>query len=684
MIYLVTKQTSLFENTTYTALSVQESISKMGSWAVVQVDSETTGRNPRLCDLLCIQFGNDDTDTRIVVDTTTVDVRLYKEILETRLCVLHNAKFDLQFLYNYGIIPRRVYDTMIAEQLLHLGWPNGQISYALNEVAKRRLGINIDKTVRGEIIWRGLDSRVIEYAAGDVTYLERIMWSQIEDMRKQDLVEAAKVEFGFIPAIAYLEWCGIHLDQNKWKSKMASDQIKLEESKERLNAFVESRSDLREYVEINNQGDLFTGFDTSPKCSINWNSSMQVVKLAKQLGFDTSVKDKKTGEDKNSVLEKHLKKQKGICDEFLELYFDYQEHFKTVSSFGEGHLNAINPKTDRIHTVYRQLGTASGRMSCGSQQPDTDLAKFKRLKPSECTYPNIQQLPHDEITRACFTAPEGYEWCSCDYSALESRLGADIYNEPHMIEEFLHGSGDIHSLMALTFFGDQMEEGITTKEVKKKYPKLRSAAKSPEFLIQFGGSAYGLATQLAVPEELAQKYVDSYYSKFKGIADFKRKGSEFVRKNGYVLMCAVSGHKMYWWDHNEWVERQKSFTQEFWEDYRLNHKGTGDAVARMVSEHFRAASKWDRMALNAPTQGTGCVILKKAMTDFFNWIVDNGYFSKIEIAALVHDEANIVYPSELHDVVPIKLKECMENSANLFCKKLPIPADAEVGDCWIH
>ena len=417
MICLVTAQTSLFEGANYTALSVQDSIKMMESWPLVQVDSETSGRNPRLCDILCIQFGNDEADTRIVVDTTTVDIRLYKNILENRLCILHNAKFDLQFLYNFGIIPRRLYDTMIAEQLLYLGWPVGKISYALNSVAERRLGINIDKTVRGEIIWRGLDSRVIEYAAGDVTYLERIMWSQINEMKRKDLMRAAKIEFDFIPAIAYLEWCGIHLDQKKWKNKMASDQKKLEEAKEMLNKFVESREDLREYVEINNQGDLFTGFDTSPKCNVNWNSSIQVVKLAKKLGFDTSVKDKKTGEDKNSVLEKHLKKQKGVCDEFLELYFDYQEHFKTTTSFGEGHLNAVNPKTDRIHTVYRQLGTASGRMSCGSQQPDTDLAKYKKLKPSDCTFPNIQQLPHDEVTRACFTAPEGYEWCSCDYSA---------------------------------------------------------------------------------------------------------------------------------------------------------------------------------------------------------------------------------------------------------------------------
>lgn len=193
---------------------------------------------------------------------------------------------------------------------------------------------------------------------------------------------------------------------------------------------------------------------------------------------------------------------------------------------------------------------------------------------------------------------------------LESRLGADIYNEKHMIDEFLHGSGDIHSLMALTFFEDLMEEGTTTKDVKKKYPDLRKKAKSPEFLIQFGGSAFGLATQLAIPEEEAQKYVDSYYNKFKGIAAFKKKGSEFVRRNGYVLMCKYTGHKMYWWDHKDWLERENSHTKAFWEEYRQKHKGTGDAIAQEVSMHFKAASKWDRMALNAPTQGELVALFK--------------------------------------------------------------------------
>lgn len=682
MIYLVTSQQELFESRHYRIISANDSITMMQSWGVVQFDSETSGRDPHLCDFLCVQFGNDKANAQIVVDTSTTDIRKYKDILESKLCILHNAKFDLQFLYNYNIIPRKIYDTMIVEQLLYLGYPSGQVSFSLKEVAWRRLHINIDKSVRGEIIWRGLDDKVIMYSAGDVTYLEQIMHSQVIDLRKKQLLKAAKIECDFVPVIAYLEWCGIHLDQDKWKAKMKSDEKLLAESKKALDDFVIKTPSLAAYTYVNRQGDLFLGFDLAPKCTVNWSSSQQVVKVAKDLGFNTQMKDKKTGEDKDSVLEKHLKSQKGICDEFLKLYFDYQEHFKTTTSFGQGHLNAVNPKTDRIHTVYRQLGAASGRMSCGSQQPNTDLAKYKGISPKDCTYPNMQQLPSDDATRGSFTAPEGYLWSSCDYSALESRLGADIYNEHSMIDEYLHGSGDIHSLVAKFCFPKDLEN-VDVKDIKKLRPDLRKKAKGPEFAMQFGGSAFAIQGSLGCSIEEAEQIAEDYWKGFKGIADFKKKGSEFVRKHGYVLMCKYSGHKMFWWDHQEWLERQKSFTQEFWEEYRTKHKGTNDSVAMEVKQHFKAASKWDRMSLNAPTQGSGIVILKTAMTNFFNWLVDKGYFGKVEIAALVHDESNVIYPKELEDV-PKMQQKCMEEAAALVCTKLPIPAMPDISDHWKH
>ena len=300
-----------------------------------------------------------------------------------------------------------------------------------------------------------------------------------------------------------MEWCGIHLDVSKWEDKMKMDKKNLNKSIEDLNRYVCNHPNLKEFTYINTQGDLFEGFDLTPKCTINWASSKQVIPLLKKLGFNTTIEDKKNGEDKDSAMEKVLKKQKGIDDEFLKLYLgkgeegdeDYYPGYngsaKVVTSFGQNHLNAINPNTSRIHTNYRQLGCDTGRMSCGSKDNNNDLAKLKGLpiNPSNkqkkegkaCPYPNMQQLPSDEITRACFTAMKGNKWCSCDYSAIESRLGADIYQEESMINEFLYGGGDLHSLCAYMVYTDIIPRDTPIKDIKKLYPHQRKEVKAIEF-----------------------------------------------------------------------------------------------------------------------------------------------------------------------------------------------------------
>lgn len=600
MIYLVSDNKP--ESPYYSTISVEKSLELLHRMSIIQCDTETDGRDAHINHLLCIQFGNDALDVRIVVDLQYADLNLYKGILEEKMLIFQNGKFDLQFLYNYGIHPLKVYDTMIVEQFLHLGYPSGSVSYSLKEIAKRRLDVDLDKTIRSQIIWRGLDEDVILYSANDVVYLEKIMKSQMEDVRKiENAVNGVRLECDFVPVIAYLEWCGIKLDEGRWKEKMKSDQENLDNSIKALNDFVVRTSSLKKYVFVDYQGDLFTGFNLEPQVKINWSSSQQVVQVAKILGFDTTVQDKKSGEDKDSVLEKFLMMQKGVNDEFLKLYFSYQEYAKVVSSFGQIHLNSINPVTGRLHTSFKQLGAASGRMSCGSNQPNTDLSTYKHLPNGSCKYVNLQQLPHDETTRAAFVAEEGFSLIDCDWSAAEARLAGDIYNDQAIKDIFLNDI-DSHSMYAKIFFKKELE-GIDVKDIKKLRPDLRQKAKGPEFALNFGGGISAIMSSIGCTEEEANEIIQNYEEGFKGTAEFAKKGSKFVRENGYVVMNPMTGHRMIWWDWNEWKERGKTFTPEFWEDYRNYHKGTGDAIALMVKTHFKAASKWDRMARNAPTQG---------------------------------------------------------------------------------
>lgn len=485
MIYLVTNQQRLFEDDIH-CISINDSLDLINSVTQLQFDTETTGKNPHLSKILCIQFGSKD-KFQIVVDTTTIDINNYKLVLENKNIIGHNLKFDLQFLYNYGIIPRKVYDTLIVEQLLYLGYPSkgsiGGIGYSLADVAQRRLGIYLDKSVRGEIIWRGLDDRVIRYAANDVVVLEDILESQWKDCIERQCTLGAQLENRVVPAMAYLEWCGIKLDENKWKEKMLHDKEKLTEALESLNNYCLEHPKLQKFKKVNNQLDLFSdNIDIKPYFAIDWqkNEAKQVFKL---LGFNINTVSKTTGKEAESLLEKNLASQKGIDDELLKLYFNYQEAYKVTTSFGQGFINAINPITGRLHTQFKQLGAASGRMSCGGNK-DEELARLKHLNPKDCPMPNIQQLPANEETREAFISEQGNLFVSCDYSALESRLGADIYQEPAMLEEFLHGSGDMHSLCAKMVFHEELKD-VAVKDIKKVRPDLRKLVKSVEFAKQF-------------------------------------------------------------------------------------------------------------------------------------------------------------------------------------------------------
>ena len=266
MIYFVSNTTTLFPK--FKKISVEESINILQSWPRIQFDTETDGRDPHINKLLLIQFGNRAANSEIVVDVTTIDILSYKNILETKPLIGQNLKFDIKFLYNHNIIPTYVYDTMIVEQLLYLGFKPKKDMFSLKGMALRYLNIDIDKSIRGEIIWRGIDDEVIEYAAHDVVPLEDIMKCQSKRLKQQGLVKAAKLECEFVPVIAYLEWCGIKLDETKWKEKMQKDLAAMQDYLNKLNQFVIKLNN-PQFLYKNLQGDLFSGFQNECECNIN-------------------------------------------------------------------------------------------------------------------------------------------------------------------------------------------------------------------------------------------------------------------------------------------------------------------------------------------------------------------------------------------------------------------------------
>lgn len=699
MIYLVSNDIDVTSLDGVEKLTLEKSLDIISHWPVVQVDTETSGLDPHICKLTSMQFGyknfSTGEHTEIVVDCNSIDPREYKYVIEHSYLIGHNLKFDLKFLYNYGIHPLNVYDTMVCEQTLYLGYKPGKVSMKLGDVLYRYTGEELDKSFQKQIATKGLTPQGIIYAANDVVHLQDIRKSQMLVAESRNCTKALIVESLFVPSIAYLEWCGIHLDVDKWKAKMANDAKWLASAKKALDDYVMSNTKLNtQFVTTFTQPSLWDENPTfTPKCAVEWDSPKQVLPVVKALGFNTEKKDKKTKKIVDSVDETTLSNQKGVDDEFLKLYFDYKGAAKTVSSYGRGHLNLINPNTGRLHTEFNQFGTVTGRMSSGggdSQDKgkmNKELAHLKGLPEEEVRFVNLQNLPargeEGKITRACFTSVPGNTFISCDYSAEESRVSANVWNESSLLDAFKKGI-DTHNLYAKIFFPEELKD-VDVKDVKAKRPDLRQSAKYLEFEAAYGGKGYSSAAKLGLDTDTVLKSMGQLQKVMKGMAAYKKKATKFVKQHGYIVINEVTGHRIYWPEWAQWKAVDDSFDREFWEEYMAIHQGTDDSVCKKVNAHKKQGEVWfDKNVLNYPIQGGSAIVLKQAATDLFRWVVEHDMFGKILFCVFVHDEIDVECPTEYAEDFAKVMSSIMEKAAWRYYKRLPVPSEASLGDHWIH
>lgn len=262
----------------------------------------------------------------------------------------------------------------------------------LKKLGQLYLNIELDKSVRGKIIYEGLTEEVIIYSANDVKYLEQLKAAQLVKLAEKDLLTAIKYENAFLLPLAYMEYCGIKLDVKKWRAKMERDLEREENAKRNLDSWLIEHLPNSKYIQTNTQGDLFAGFDTEPKVTINWNSTTQLIPLFKSLGIE--VETGKEGEEKDSLNAKVLGPQKDKCS-LIPIYIDYKEAVKVTSTYGQNFIDQINPVSGRIQSKYHSLGTDTGRISSGGKE-----SNGKQLI-------NLLNIPSDPETRACFVAEDG-------------------------------------------------------------------------------------------------------------------------------------------------------------------------------------------------------------------------------------------------------------------------------------
>ena len=686
MIYLVSNQKALFESENYKVIGVKESLELLNPLTIVGLDTETQGFSPFLKKLLLLQLGN--RDFQVVIDCTTVDVALYKEYLESdRLFLGWNLKFDVKFLFYHDIVPKNLYDGFLAEKLRWLGYPSGIHSLSLKSAGENYLGIELDKSVRGEIIWRKeLTDEIIIYSANDVKYLEDIMNKQLEILLPRGQKLALEVENKAILPTAYFEFCGVNLDVERWKAKMAKDQEALDKAKERLDNFVvdmyKKDKGLSKFIKIV-EPDLFGFVKAGPACDVNWNSSKQVIPFLESLGFKLETRDKATGCIKKSIDATIIEGQKNVHP-IAEVYLEFKAAQKVTSTYGQNFLDLINPVTGRLHTNFNQIGTDTHRYSSGGGE-DKEVIPGKKVP-----LVNLQNLPADAETRACFCAEKGNKWISADYSGEESVILANIAKDTAMIDLFTNGCGDLHSLVAKMVYPEELRD-IPVEDVKRLRPDLRKKAKAPEFTFAYGGDANTLIGRDHIPEEEARQIEANYRKGFKGVAAYQAYQRKIVMQLGYINTCPEVGYRAYIYDYDKLKATQDKFGKDFWDTYRrLKVTDPTNPIVEEVRHYFKRKSASERQSINYPIQSRGSAIFKICAVNLFNWVVKNGLFGKVKFCIPAHDEFNIEAPEEIAEEVANKLHECMVKAGKFICRIVPLDAevsrlkDGTLPTYWIH
>ena len=755
MIYLVSKNKSLFGSKKYKEVTFDKAMKCLLEMNIVnvQLDTETTGLDEHTKKILTIQLGNKK--NQFVFDWVTLiskEKQQLKEYLEGDDILLlgWNLMFDLRFLYSVNIWPKHVWDGYIGQKLIWLGYSHEDLvamfldqgedpiyaGYSLKAACHNYCDIDLDKSVRGKIINEGLTEEVVVYAAGDVMYIEDIKDEMDKILDAQELQTAMFVECEFIRGLAYFQYCGVLLSVDKWKAKMAKDLANMKAAEEKLNEWVvewESKQDedyeirypeLEEegndiaikkltkkllkqgfvrypqedlavawsnnqkiaayrrkvegsYTKVNLQGDLFEGFDTRRKCKINWRSPDQVISFFKKLGIKTETFDKKTKKKKDSIDKTILKPQK---DKFpiISIYLEYRKAAQVVSNFGQNWLDAINKGDGRVHPELNPIGTDTSRVSSGGGQNDL----------------NIQNIPHDPETRACFISAPGNVWISADYQSQESRIIASVANDPAMLDLFINGSGDVHSLVAKMSYSQYIPSDLPVEEVKafsKNSVKnggldYRQEAKGIEFAINYGGDHNTISNNKGIPLEEAKQIYDNFMEGFPGVESYQKYCRMAVMRDGYILMNPQTRHRAHIPELKFIREMQEKMQNpEFWRYYREMKRDAPECeTVRSVSKFFGIKSQCEKNSINYRIQNRGAMCFKFASIKLFRWICENNYQNIVKMCVPVHDEFNLECPKEMAEEVSKKLIQCMEEGAKPFCKRLHLGADVDINDHWVH
>lgn len=508
-----------------------------------------------------------------------------------------NIKFDLMVLRQLGVEVRgRFYDTMILHYLL-----DPESRHNMNILAEKYLNyrpIEIETLIGKGAKQLTMDlvnvERVKEYAAedADVTLrLKRVLFPLVEQIGLQHLY--FEVEAPMITVLADIEMAGVRIDTEA----LATYAVELNRKLAELEAAVRAEAG-------------------EPNLNINSTRQLGEVLFAK---MRIAEKPKMTKTKQFCTDEEYLQSF-AHKHRIVDLILEYRGVKKLLSTYVEALPQLVNRRTGRIHTSFNQAVTATGRLSS--------------------TNPNLQNIPVREemgrrIRKAFIPSDDDHLLLSADYSQVELRLMAHLSGDESLIAAFEHGE-DVHASTAARLFN---------KPISEVTPEERRRAKTANFGIIYGISAFGLSQRLEIPRKEAREIIDGYFASYPRVKEYMDRVVERAREEGFV--STIFGRRRY-----------------------LNDINSHNAVARGLAE---------RNAVNAPIQGSAADIMKIAMIDVHRRFAAEGIRSRVILQ--VHDELVVDMLREEQEQVVRIVTESMESAAKL---KVRLIADAGVGNNWLE
>jgi DNA polymerase-1 len=603
---VVSRQSSRNYETVLTEKQLDAWLKKIGKADLVALDTETTSLDPMKAELVGLSFAVEAGAAAYVplahryagapqqLERAAVLARMKPWLEDARRPKLgQNAKYDMHVLANLDIrLAGVAHDTLLQSYVLE-----SHRSHDMDSLAERHLDL---KTITyDEVTGKGAArigfeqvtvERATEYSAEDADVTLQLHQALLPQVRAVEKLERIyrEVEMPLITVLFTMERNGVLLDT----------ELLRDLSRE----FGEKMADIEAQAHAQ-AGQPF---------NINSPRQIQEILFDKQ-GLKPV---KKTPSGQPSTDEESLE-ELALDHPLPKLILDYRTLAKLKSTYTDKLPESIHPRTGRVHTNYGQAVAVTGRLASND--------------------PNLQNIPirtaEGRRIREAFIAAPGSRIVSADYSQIELRIMAHISQDASLLSAFAAGE-DIHTATAAEIFG------LSPKAVGAEQ---RRYAKVINFGLIYGMSAFGLARQLGLERAAASQYMDRYFARYPGVADYMKRTRETARETGFVE--TVFGRRL-------WLPEIKS----------------GNPARRQAAE---------RAAINAPMQGTAADLIKMAMIAVDRWLAEQRLASKLIMQ--VHDELVLEVPDGELERVKRELPALMSDVAKLA---VPLAVDVGAGPNW--